>query len=198
MFLGCKPDRHGFVTTEECIGLSRSVRGGPRTACLCCCLGLSNSVTSSSCHLQAGRHPVYTTDDQTLHMPSMVSARQPAPVTLASRQQSILSPQNSFGEGKGEELSNRQKHKQETRPATMPNAVQMLQGPNAENGSSRIEEPSTSQTSSPTSLKEGSPEPWEELTSKARPPYQNEELGTTFSGLKLGLDARVPSSVTIR
>lgn len=73
----------------------------------------------------------------------------------------------------------------------------MLQGPSVENGN-RIEEPSTSQTSSPTSLKEGSPEPWEELTSKSRPHYQNEELGTTFSGLKLGLDPRVPSSVTIR
>lgn len=73
----------------------------------------------------------------------------------------------------------------------------MLQGPNADNGT-RIEEPSTSQTSSPTSLKEDSPEPWEELTSKSRPHFPNEELGTTFSGLKLGLDSRVPSSVTIR
>ncbi|KAL3161058.1 hypothetical protein ABBQ38_009441 [Trebouxia sp. C0009 RCD-2024] len=75
--------------------------------------------------------------------------------------------------------------------------VQMLQGPSAENGT-RIEEPSTSQTSSPTSQQEGSPEPWEELTSKPRPHFPNEELGTTFSGLKLGLDSRVPSSVTIR
>lgn len=76
--------------------------------------------------------------------------------------------------------------------------MQMLQVPNAENGGTHIEEPSTSQTSSPTSLKDGSPEPWEELTSKSRPQFPNEELGTTFSGLKLGLDARVPSSVTIR
>ena len=74
----------------------------------------------------------------------------------------------------------------------------MLQVPGAENGGTHIEEPSTSQTSSPTSLKDGSPEPWEELTSKSGPHFQNEELGTTFSGLKLGLDARVPSSVTIR
>lgn len=75
--------------------------------------------------------------------------------------------------------------------------MQMMQGPNAERP--RIEEPSNSQTSSPTSLKEGSPEPWEELTGQSRPQYQNEELGQTFSGLKLGgLDSRVPSSVTIR
>ena len=76
-------------------------------------------------------------------------------------------------------------------------ALQMMQGPNVEAGT-HIEEPCTSQTSSPTSLKEGSPEPWEELTSKSRAQYPNEELGTTFSGLKLGLDSRVPSSVTIR
>lgn len=75
--------------------------------------------------------------------------------------------------------------------------MQMMQGPNAERP--RIEEPSNSQTSSPTSLKEGSPEPWEELTGQSQPHYQNEELGQTFSGLKLGgLDSRVPSSVTIR
>ncbi len=75
--------------------------------------------------------------------------------------------------------------------------LQMMQGPNADQP--RIEEPSNSQTSSPTSLKEGSPEPWEELSSRSQPQYQNEELGTTFSGLKLGgLDSRVPSSVTIR
>ena len=75
--------------------------------------------------------------------------------------------------------------------------MQMMQGPNAERP--RIEEPSNSQTSSTTSLKEGSPEPWEELTGQSQPHYQNEELGQTFSGLKLGgLDSRVPSSVTIR
>ena len=75
--------------------------------------------------------------------------------------------------------------------------MQMMQGPIAERP--RIEEPSNSQTSSPTSLKDGSPEPWEELTGQSRPQYQNEELGQTFSGLKLGgLDSRVPSSVTIR
>lgn len=75
--------------------------------------------------------------------------------------------------------------------------LQMMQGPNADRP--RIEETSNSQTSSPTSLKEGSPESWEELTSQARPQYPNEELGQTFSGLKLGgLDSRVPSSVTIR
>lgn len=74
--------------------------------------------------------------------------------------------------------------------------LQMMQGPSAERP--RIEEPSNSQTSSPTSVKENSPEPWDEMTSQSRPQYQNEELGQTFSGLKLGLDSRVPSSVTIR
>ena len=69
--------------------------------------------------------------------------------------------------------------------------LQMLSPP-------RIEEQTASQTSSPTSNKEDSPEPnWGEFSSRQQQGYHN-ELDNSFSGLKLGLDNRVPSSVTIR
>lgn len=62
----------------------------------------------------------------------------------------------------------------------------------------RIEEQAASQTSSPMSNKEDSPEPsWGDFSSRAQQGYHN-ELDNSFSGLKLGLDNRVPSSVTIR
>ena len=69
--------------------------------------------------------------------------------------------------------------------------LQMLSPP-------QFEEQAASQTSSPMSNKEDSPEPnWGEFNSRQQPGYHN-ELDNSFSGLKLGLDARVPSSVTIR
>ena len=70
--------------------------------------------------------------------------------------------------------------------------LQMLSVPN------QIEEQAASQTSSPMSNKEDSPEPnWGDFNSRPQAGYHN-ELDNSFSGLKLGLDTRVPSSVTIR
>ena len=70
--------------------------------------------------------------------------------------------------------------------------LQMLSPP-------RIEEQAASQTSSPMSNKEDSPEPnWGDFSSRAQQQGYHNELDNSFSGLKLGLDNRVPSSVTIR
>ena len=70
--------------------------------------------------------------------------------------------------------------------------LQMLSPP-------RIAEQAGSQTSSPMSNKEDSPEPnWGDFSSRPQQQGYHNELDNSFSGLKLGLDNRVPSSVTIR